>query len=154
MIEGPGEKARQTTRASTAAAQATAERGVQMAQEAPEASVGGYEKLLALGRDQVEGVAQASAVLLKHTSELNHIWVEFWNAQLSDGVEALRALMACRSWPEAVELQNHFTRASLERACVRAARSAELTAEMINRSLEPLQESARKGVARLSQQVA
>ncbi len=84
--------------------------------------------------------------MLKGTSDLGSVWASFWNEQLDDGVQAMRSLSECRGWHDALAVQNEFTRSSIERVCSRAAKSAELTAEMMKGSFRPLQESAHKTV--------
>ena len=86
--------------------------------------------------------------MLDGTAELGQLWTAFWSEQLADGTDALRALATCRSWREAVEIQTELTRASLERVCAQAARSAELTTAMIAGGIQPLQESIRRGAER------
>ncbi len=88
----------------------------------------GDGELFPFGRDGMEGLVRSSRAMLDGTAELGQLWTSFWSEQLADGTDALRALATCRSWREAVEIQNEFTRASLERVCAQAARSAELTA--------------------------
>jgi hypothetical protein len=66
----------------------------------------------------------------------------------------MRSFAECRSWHDALTVQNEFTRASLERVCSGAAQSAELTGEMVRSSSKPLQECARQTVERLPRQAA
>ncbi len=126
----------------------TAETIADTTRRAGEAAAEGYEGLLALTRDSAEGLARASQVVFSRTSELGQAWASFWQEQLADGTDAARALTACRSWREALEIQDQFARASLERAYGQAARSAELTAAMVAGGVQPLQESIRKGAER------
>ena len=86
--------------------------------------------------------------MLDGAAELGHVWTGFWSEQLADGMDALRALGRCRTWREAVEIRNGFTRTSLARACAQAVKSTELTAGMITGGFPPLQESARKAAER------
>jgi hypothetical protein len=108
----------------------------------------GYGEPFPVGRDGMEGLTRAGQAMLDGTAELGQLWAAFWSEQLADGTDALRALTTCRSWREAVEIQNEFTRASLERVCAQAARSAELTTAMIAGGTKPLQESIHRGAER------
>ncbi|HET6518614.1 MAG TPA: helix-hairpin-helix domain-containing protein, partial [Geminicoccaceae bacterium] len=131
VARGAEETARQTANA----ARETAERGAEVARRAGEMATEGYGELFTFGREGVEGVARASQAMLNGASELNNVWMSFWNEQLSQSMETMRAMAECRTWHEALELQSEFTRASFERVAQRATRSAELTAGIIAGSL-------------------
>jgi hypothetical protein len=159
MADNTTEKAQQTTRKATAAAEETGDRGAERvsdtvdklagtARRASETAARSSEELLTVGRDNLEGVARASQAMLKGASELGSLWAAFWSEQLTTGMEAMRSLAQSDSWDEALRLQNEFTRASLERVCSRTLKSAEVTAEMLTSSLVPLQESARRAAER------
>jgi hypothetical protein len=116
---------------------------------ASETASRGYEELLSLSRDNVEGIARASQAVLKGTSDLGSLWASFWNEQLTTGMQTMRSLAESESWDEALKVQSEFTRSSLDRVCSRTVKSAEVTAEMLASSLVPLQESARRAAERM-----
>jgi competence protein ComEA len=142
------ETAQRTGRETAAAAAEAAGTGAELARRAGKVAAEGYEEFFSLTREEFEGLTRAQQALLDGGSELSHVWLAFWREQLSEGTETMRALAECRNWHEALERQNAFTRASVERACAQAARSAELTAAMINESFKPLQETAQRMVER------
>jgi hypothetical protein len=159
MADNTTEKVQQTARQATAAARAvteesaervseTVEESLKTARRVSEAATNGYGELLTLSRDNMEGVARASQVMLKGASDLSSFWASFWNEQLTTSMEAMRSLATSDSWDEALKVQNEFTRASLDRVCSRAVKSAEVMAEMLTSSLVPLQESARRAAER------
>ncbi len=128
--------------------------GAEAARRAGETVAGGNEQFLTLSREGVESMARASQLMLEGTSELSRVWISFWNEQLTEGMEAMRALAGCRTWHEALDVQGEFTRASFERAMSRATKSAELTAEMVTSGLRPLQAAAATNVAAFPRRVA
>jgi hypothetical protein len=143
------EKAQETAREATGTARETVGEGTEVAQRASEAASRGYEDLLILSRDNLEGMARASQAVLKGTSDLGSVWAWFWNEQVTTGVQAMRSLAECHSWDEALTVQNEFTRTSLDRVCSQAVKSAEVTAELFRSSLTSLQECARKTAERM-----
>jgi hypothetical protein len=102
----------------------------------------------------MEGMVRASQAALNGTSELGSVWISFWNEQWTDGMEAMRLLAECCSWQEALTVQNEFARILLERLCSRAAKSAEVTGEIVSRSFKPLQECAHKTIERFPRAAA
>jgi hypothetical protein len=159
MAQNTTEKAQHTVREATAAAKGTMEESAERvsqtveeslatARRASEAATNGYEELLTLSRDNMEGVARASQAMLKGASDLSSFWASFWNEQLTTSMEAMRSLAKSDSWDQALKVQNEFTRSSLERVCSRTLKSAEVMAEMLTSSLVPLQESARRAAQR------
>jgi hypothetical protein len=165
MADNTTEKAQQTARKVTAAAEETVDRGAERgaesvgkigdtARRASATVARSSEELLTLGRDNMEGVARASQAMLKGASELGSLWASFWNEQLTTGMEAMRSLAESDSWDAALKVQNEFTRSSLDRVFSRALKSAELTSEMVTSSLVPLQESARRAADRIHRPAA
>ena len=136
------------------AGQQAVETGAEAARRAGETVTGGNEQFLTLSREGVESMARAGQLMLEGTSELSRVWISFWNEQLTEGMEAMRALAGCRTWHEALDVQGEFTRASFERAMSRATKSAELTAEMVTSGLRPLQAAAASNVAAFPRRVA
>jgi hypothetical protein len=152
--EKAAETAQQTTRNATEKAKQTAERGAETTRRATEAASQSYEEMLSVGRENLEGMARASQAALNGTSELGSVWLSFWNEQLTDGMDAMRSLAECRTWQEALTVQNEFARTSLQRVFSRAAKSAEVTSEMVSGSFKPLQECAHKTVERFPRAAA
>jgi hypothetical protein len=148
VAEQTAEKAHQTPREAAAAAKQTLERSGESAQRISETATRGYEEFLTLSRENMAGMARASQAMLNGTTELNSVWTLFWSEQLADGMEAMRSLAECRSWQEALTVQNEFARASLQRVCSRASKSVEVTGEMASGSFKPLQECAHKAIER------
>jgi hypothetical protein len=153
-VERTAETTQQATRNATERAKETAERGAETTRRATEAASQGYEEMLSLGRENMEGIARASQAALNGTSELSSVWISFWNEQLTDGMEAMRSLAECRSWQDALTVQNEFARASLHRIFSRAAKSAEVTSEVVSGSFKPLQECAHKTAERFPRAAA
>jgi len=154
MVDRHAGKAHQTPLEAAAAAKQTLERSGESARRMSETATRGYEELLSLSRENTEGIARASQAMLNSTFELSSVWLSFWKEQLARGLEAMRSLSECRSWHDALAVQNEFTRSSLERVCSRAAKSAELTTEMVTGSFRPLQECAHKTVERFPRPAA
>jgi hypothetical protein len=142
------ERAQETARETTDTGRETVAKGAEIAQRASETASRGYEDLLILSRDNMEGMARASQAMLKGSADLGSVWASFWNEQLTTSVEATRSLAECRSWDEALTVQNEFIRTSLDRVYSRAVKSAEVTAETFTSSFIPLQEGARKAAER------
>jgi hypothetical protein len=81
------EQAQETAREATDTAKETAGKGAETAQRASETASRGYEDLLILSRDNMEGMARASQAMLKGTSDLGSVCASFWNEQLTSGME-------------------------------------------------------------------
>jgi hypothetical protein len=149
MADKSTEKAQQTAREAADTASEAVGKAADTARRTSEAATEGYEELLNLSRHNMEGMAKASQAMLKGASELGSLWASFWNEQLTTGVEAMRSLTESDSWDKALQVQNEFTRSSLDRVFSRAAKSTEVTAEMLRSSFVPLQESTRRASERM-----
>ena len=135
------ETAEETSRS---AQQAAAGAGGAQARRAEDAVARDVAALADLGRSGAEEMAGAGQALLGDASEFGQLWVSYWNEQLADGMATARELTECRTWQDALEVQNAFARASFERAWTRMNRSTELAARMFAAGgFEPLQRQAR-----------
>jgi hypothetical protein len=133
---------------------AMAEKAAQRTGETAEQASEAYEEFLALSREQMEKMGEASVSMLNGLAAVGSGWASAWAEQASMSLEATQKLTACRSWDEMASVQNDLTRACLERTCNEIARSANLTAEAIGASFGPLQEMPRKISERVSRQAA
>jgi hypothetical protein len=154
MADKSTEKVQQTAREAADRGSEAVGKATDTARRMTEAATNGYEELLTLSRRNVGGMARASQAMLKGASDLGSLWASFWNEQLTTGVEAVRSLADCHGWDEAVTVQSEFTRKSLDRVCSQTVRSAEVTVEMLTRSLAPLQETARRRAERMHRPAA
>lgn len=134
MAERSAEKLRQAGQEASEATREIMGRGLWVVAQR-EGAAEGREEFLSLIRDNMEDRAGAGQALVSAASELGYTWLVFWQEQFAEGMKA-----AC----EALERQNAFTRASLERAQALMTQSAELAAKMIAGSLQPLQESTKE----------
>ena len=154
MADKSAEKAQRTAREAADVASDTVDKATDAVREASETASRSYEELSTLGRDNMEDMAKAGQAMLRGAADLSNLWASYWNEQLATGMQAMRSLADCHGWDEALTVQNEFTRKSLDRACSRAVKSAEVTAEMLTGSLVPLQESARRAAERMPRPTA
>jgi hypothetical protein len=147
MADKP-EKARQTAREATDAADETVGKTTDAARRASETTTRSFEEFSSLGRDKIEDMARASRAMLKSASDLSVLWTSYWNEQVATGMQAMRSLGECHGWDEVLTVQNEFTRTSFDRACARAVKSAEVTVELLTSGLAPLQETTRRASER------
>ena len=71
-----------------------------------------------------------SGAVLDGMGQVGAAWASFTDRQLSEGVDAMRALGRCRTWAEAFEVQDNFARASAERLFSTLAEAADCAAQM------------------------
>jgi hypothetical protein len=147
MADKP-EKAQQAAREAANAAEETGGSAADAARQASETATRSFEEVSRLGRDNMEDMARASRAMLKGASDLSVLWASYWNEQVATGMQAMRSLAECHRWDEVLTVQNDFTRTSLDRACARAVKSAEVTVEMLTSGLAPLQETTRRASER------
>lgn len=78
MADKSTERAQQTTPQAADAARETAGKTTDTGRRASEPTSRSYEELLAIGRDNMEGMARASQAMLKGTSDLGSLWASLW----------------------------------------------------------------------------
>jgi hypothetical protein len=154
MADKSTEKVQQRGREAADPASETVGTATDTARRASETAARSFEEFSTLGRDNMEDMVKASRAMLKGASDLSTLWASYWNEQLTTGMQAMRSLAGCHGWDEALTVQNEFTRTSLDRACARAMKSAEVTVEMLTSSLAPLQETTRRAAERTHRPMA
>jgi trimeric autotransporter adhesin len=153
------EVARQTTDVARQATEKTAEVAQATARQTTEAVRQGAEKTAEvtsiMARSGVEAaqrvadrVAQTEQAVAARSGEavtdLSQLVVHLMNEQLQANVETLQALARARTWREAVEVQNDFFRANVERATEGASRYVEALTRLMTSMVHVGQEQVKK----------
>lgn len=121
------------------AARRTAEQAAEAGQQAARAGAENASRFVAAGAEQarraVGAVAEAEKKVAERSSEavsdLGGLFVGLVNEQVQHNVETFRALARARSFREAMEVQNGYLRASVERATQGSTRYVEVVSKLV-----------------------
>lgn len=125
-------------RSSAEAARRTAEQAAEAGRQAARAGAEGASRFVDAGVEQARRamgiVAEAERRAAEQSSEaasdLGGLFVGLVSEQARHNVETFRALVRARSFPEAVEVQNGYLRASVERATRGTTRYVEVVSKL------------------------
>lgn len=141
------ETAEQVGRAGVEAGEAAAEGARESARAAEEAATQGVEQVAAAGRDDAEAVAASADTVLAGLNDLRREWLVYVQEQTQETVDTGRALAACRSPQELIELQARYARSSWSRFASESTKMANLTMRVMGAGMQPPRARARETAA-------
>jgi phasin family protein len=98
----------------------------------------GFDKFVALGKENADAVVQSSTVAMKGFEELTKASQAYVATSTEKADAALKALFAVKTPAEFFDLQGKLARESVETAIVDGRKFAELTQSVVTAALEPL----------------
>ena len=107
--------------------------------EAVTQTLKGVEELVALGKGNLEAVAQANTAAVAGAKRLNTEIAAYVKAAYEANLAAAKALAGAKTVQEAVELQNGHVRASFDTAIAKGTELSEVALAVANDVAEPLQ---------------
>jgi phasin family protein len=102
--------------------------------------INGYEEIIAFNKGNVDAVVKSGSLAVKGIEELAKVYADYTGQSIEKANEAVKALAACKSPVEFVQLQSDLARKSFETFVSESRKVAELTSKVINISLQPLNE--------------
>jgi phasin family protein len=104
----------------------------------------GREKLTRQGAQNLEMVAQASAVLTRGVQELSREWFSLTQERLQKNLEDFGALARCRSLPDVMAAQSNLVRDYLEQTIKSTRRIVEVATRVANEASQTLTAQTKK----------
>ncbi len=98
----------------------------------------GFEKFVALGKENVEAVVKSSSVALQGLEEISKHSQAYFTKSVEKADSAIKALLSVKSPTEFAEIQNKLARENIETAIADSRKFSELTQSVISASLEPI----------------
>lgn len=131
------EAAKETGRASVEASGAAAEGARESARAAEEAVARSAERVAPGGRAGAEAVAASADTVLAGFQDLHREWLAYLQEQTQETVDTSRALAACRSPQQLIELQARYARSSWSRFASESTKMANLTMRVWGAGMQP-----------------
>ena len=117
--------------------------------EAVTKTLKGVEELVALGKGNLEAVAQANTAAVAGAKRLNTEIAAYVKAAYEANLAAAKALTGAKTVQEAIELQNGHVRASVDTAIAKGTELSEVALTVANDVAEPLQARAKVALDKL-----
>ncbi len=146
-------------KATTEAATKGYEKAFAMTQEQVQAAVKngtdafkGYEDMVSFGKDNVEAVMVSGTILAKGIQDLNEMFFGLAQASLENSVNASKAIMACETVPEMVEIQNDLARENYNTFLSEGRKVSDMSAKVAEKALEPITHRVNTTVEKFAKQ--
>ncbi len=133
--EGRGQTVNQT-KAQVDQAVAVAKVNVE---KASEAAFKGYDELAVLGQGNFDAFVQSNSVVAKGFEVIGKEFLAFAQRSVEGHMAQARALIGAKDMQEFVALQNDFAKRRLEDTLAETAKLTELSTQVANKAIEPIQ---------------
>lgn len=133
-----------TLRSGLSSASASAQRFTDQVSQAYGITGEGREELTRQGSQNLEMVAQASAVLTRGVQDLSREWFSLTQERLQKNLDDFGALTRCRSLPDVMAAQSTLMRDNLEQTIESTRRMAEVATRVANEASQTLAAPTKK----------
>ncbi|WP_185961297.1 phasin family protein [Telmatospirillum sp. J64-1] len=97
-----------------------------------------YEEIMAFGKGNIEAMVKSSTLAAKGFEEMGKAYQSLAGQSAEKAQAAAKALAACKTPQELIEVQTKLTREGIETAVAESRKFAEMTSTVIASSMEPL----------------
>ncbi len=108
-------------------------------EKASEAAFKGYDELAVLGQNNFDAFVQSNSVVAKGFEVIGKEFLAFAQRSVEGHMAQARALIGAKDMQEFVALQNGFAKRRLEDTLAETAKLTELSTQVANKAIEPLQ---------------
>jgi len=109
------------------------------AEKASKAAFKGYDELAVLGQGNFDALVLSNSVFAKGFEVIGQEFLAFAQRSVEGHMVQARALIGARNMQEFVDLQNDFAKTRLEETLAETAKLTELSTQVANEAIEPLQ---------------
>lgn len=107
--------------------------------KAAKAAVQGYDDLAVLGQDNFEALVKSNTLFAKGVETIGKEVFAFAQRSVEENMAQVQALIGAQSLQEILDLQSGFAKQRMEETLAETAKLTELSAQVANEAIEPLQ---------------
>jgi phasin family protein len=111
---------------------------VEAAVKAQTAAYKGYEDVLSFGKDNVEAFVKAGNILAKGLQDISKAVVGLTQASIEEQVAASKALLSTKTLKEFIDLQTDLTKAGVDKLVAESTRLTEQSVKLVEDALAPI----------------
>ena len=145
-------------KAGTQAATKSYEQAVAIAQEQVEKASSnlfqGYDDVTTLGKDNIDACIQSTTVFAKGVETMGKELMSFAQSYTDTSVANAKALFGAKTVRELIDLQTDFSRSGFDSLVAESAKLTELSMNLANETIEPLQARVNATVEKMMKPIA
>jgi phasin family protein len=107
--------------------------------KASEAAFKGYDEFAILGKGNFDALVQSNTMVAKGFETLSKEFMAFAQSAVEANISHSHALFGAKNLKEVADLHNDFARKSLDKTITETAKLTELSVQVTNEAIEPLQ---------------
>lgn len=148
-------------KAGTEAATKGYEQALEITQEQVQAAVKNstdafksYEDVAAFNKKNMDAVMASGSILAKGIQDLGQAWFGLAQASVESNVSAAKAVMACKTVPEMVEMQTDLARTNYDNFLQDGRKVSDLSAKVAESAVEPITDCVNAAVEKFTKPIA
>ncbi|BAE49925.1 magnetic particle membrane specific GTPase P16 [Paramagnetospirillum magneticum AMB-1] len=122
---------------------------VEAAVKAQTAAYKGYEDVLSQAKENVEAFVKAGTILTKGLQDITKAFVGLTQASIEEQVAASKALLGVKSLQEFIDLQTDLTKSGVDKLVTESTLLAEQSVKLVEETLAPINDRVTATVDKL-----
>lgn len=114
----------------------------------------GYDDIASLGKDNIDAYVQSTNVFAKGVEAMGKEMMSFAQTSLDSSMANAKALFGATTLREFIDLQTDFSRSGFDSLVAESARLTELSVNLANETIEPLQVRLNANVEKMMKPLA
>ncbi len=98
-----------------------------------------YDDMAVLGKETFEAYIQSGTVIAQGIESMNKELLAFARDAFESNVKTTQALFGAKTLREAIDVQSQYSRASLDSVLSETAKLTEMSVQMTNQAMQPIQ---------------
>ena len=99
---------------------------------------GRFTDFVTFGKDNLDAVIASSTLFAKGMQDLNAAWFGYAQASLEDSFAATKAVLDCKSVPEAVEVQRELAQEKVAKLVAESRKLSDLSVKVAEKAMAPI----------------
>ncbi|MEO5335979.1 MAG: TIGR01841 family phasin [Magnetospirillum sp. WYHS-4] len=160
-VEAGKETLEAAVKAGTDVAAKSVEKAVAMTREQVEAAVKvgtdafkSYEDIVGFGKDNVDAVMKSGTVFVKGVQDLHKVMFGLAQASVEESVAATKALLGCKTLPEAIKVGSDYAKINYEKAMNESRKLSDLSLAVAENAISPLSARVNVAIEKITQPIA
>ena len=123
---------------------------VEAAVKAQTVAYKGYEDALAFSKENVEAMVKAGNIFAKGMQDLSKAVISLAQSAVEEHISASKALLSAKTVREFIDLQTEAAKSGVDKAVHEATRLSEQSVKLVEESLHPISERVHLAVDKLA----
>jgi phasin family protein len=113
-----------------------------------------YEDVVTFGKDNVDAVVKANAILVKGLQDIHNIMFGIAQASLEEQVAATKKMLSCKTLKDVMEAQTDLAKSSYAKVLIDSRKITDLSVKLAEEAGQPITKRVNATVEKFTKQIA